>query len=73
MSKEVSCYKCGNRYTQESNVACPKCGEGRIFVASKDDPNFDIYSDVSRLGRGKIIGLIVVGVIWACLAIYLGK
>jgi len=73
MSKEVSCYKCGNRYTQESNVACPKCGEARIFEASKDDPKFDMYSDVSRVGRNSILGVIVVGAVWAFLTIYLGK
>ena len=69
----MSCYKCGNRYAQKSNVACPKCGEARIFEASKDDPKFDMYSDVSRVGRNRILGVIVVGVIWAFLAIYFGK
>jgi len=73
MRNEVVCYKCGHKYKKNSSSGCPKCSEGRIFLASKDDPNFDIYSDVSRLGRGKIMGFIVVGVIWACLAIYLGK
>jgi hypothetical protein len=73
MSRLVICYKCGNRYDQRSNVSCPKCGEGRIFEASKDDPNFDMYSDVSRVGRNSILGVIVVGAIWAFLAIYLGK
>jgi len=73
MSRLVICYKCGNRYTQKSNVACPKCGEARIFEVSKDDPNFDIYSDVSRVGRNRIFAVIVVGAIWAFLTIYIGK
>jgi DNA-directed RNA polymerase subunit RPC12/RpoP len=73
MSRLVICYKCGNRYAQKTKVACPKCGEERMFEVSKDDPNFDMYSDVSRVGRNRILGVIVVGVIWAGLAIYLGK
>ena len=73
MSKDVNCYKCGNRYTQESNVACPKCGEARIFEASKDDPNFDMYSDVSRLARNSVIAFIVVAAIRALVLIFLGK
>jgi hypothetical protein len=64
---------CGFDYPQKKSLGCPRCGEARIFEPSKDDPDFDIYSDVSRLGRGKIIGFIVVGAIWASLAIYLGK
>jgi predicted nucleic-acid-binding Zn-ribbon protein len=73
MSKEVSCYKCGNHYAKNSSSACPKCGEARIFEASKDDPKFDMYSDVSRVGRNRILGVIVVGAIWASLTIYLSK
>jgi len=73
VSKEVICYKCGNRYAKKSDVACPKCGEARIFEASKDDPNFDMYSDVSRVGRNSILVVIVGGSIWAFLTIYLGK
>jgi len=73
VSKEVICYKCGNRYAQKSDVACPKCGEARIFEASKDDPNFDMYSDISRVGRNRILGVIVVGAVWAFLVIYIGK
>jgi DNA-directed RNA polymerase subunit RPC12/RpoP len=73
MSRFVICYKCGNRYAQRSDVACPKCGEARIFKVSKDDPNFDMYSDVSRVGRNRIFAVIVIGAIWAFLTIYIGK
>jgi hypothetical protein len=73
MERTVSCYECGFDYPQKKSLGCPRCGETRIFEASKDDPNFDLYSDVSRVGRNRIFAVIVVGAIWAFLTIYIGK
>jgi hypothetical protein len=73
VKRTVSCYKCGFDYPQKKSLGCPRCGEARIFEVSKDDPNFDMYSDVSRVGRNRIFAVIVVGAIWAFLTIYIGK
>lgn len=73
MGKIVICYKCGFNYNRYEEAHCPRCNDSNIFIPQRDDPNYDLYSDVSRFSRMRILYMMAIVVVFAIVMIILGK
>lgn len=73
MSKEVNCYQCGFDYPRKNYIGCPRCGEARIFIPEKDDPNYDLLKDPARYSKLKVVAALVMTFLSAVAIIVLGK
>ena len=73
MAKQVSCYKCGFDYARKEFAHCPKCGEVKVFRPELHDPDYDIFSDVSRNSKQKVLVAVSLLILFAALRLLILK